>query len=122
MKSLPEGLDTIIGEGGTNLSGGQRQRLAIARALVQETKIILFDEATSALDNETQRDIQTAIDNLKGKYTILIIAHRLSTIKNADRILLIENGQVQAEGKHQELLKKSSTYKKLYESEIVENK
>ncbi len=122
VKSLPEGLDTIIGEGGTNLSGGQRQRLAIARALVQETKIILFDEATSALDNETQRDIQTAIDNLKGKYTILIIAHRLSTIKNADRILLIENGQVQAEGKHQELLKKSSTYKKLYESEIVENK
>lgn len=121
VKSLPEGLDTIIGEGGTNLSGGQRQRLAIARALVQETKIILFDEATSALDNETQRDIQTAIDNLKGKYTILIIAHRLSTIKNADRILLIENGQVQAEGKHQELLKKSSTYKKLYESEIVEN-
>ena len=65
---------------------------------------------------------QKSIDNLKGKYTILIIAHRLSTIKNADRILLIENGQVQAEGKHQELLKKSSTYKKLYESEIVENK
>lgn len=120
VKSLPDGLDTIIGEGGTNLSGGQRQRLAIARALVQKTKIILFDEATSALDNETQRDIQTAIDNLKGKYTILIIAHRLSTIKNSDRILLIENGHVCAEGSHQQLLKNNSTYQKLYESEIVE--
>lgn len=120
VKSLPEKLDTIIGEGGTNLSGGQRQRLAIARALVQKTKIILFDEATSALDNETQRDIQTAIDNLKGKYTILIIAHRLSTIKNSDRILLIENGHVSAEESHQQLLKNNSTYQKLYESEIVE--
>lgn len=120
VMNLPEKLDTIIGEGGTNLSGGQRQRLAIARALVQKTKIILFDEATSALDNETQRDIQTAIDNLKGKYTILIIAHRLSTIKNSDRILLIENGHVSAEGSHQQLLKNNSTYQKLYESEIVE--
>lgn len=119
VKSLPDGLDTIIGEGGTNLSGGQRQRLAIARALVQKTKIILFDEATSALDNETQRDIQAAIDNLKGKYTILIIAHRLSTIKNADRILLVENGKVCSEGTHKELLKNNKVYKKLYESEIT---
>ncbi|MDE6284905.1 MAG: ABC transporter ATP-binding protein/permease, partial [Bacilli bacterium] len=120
VKSLPDGLDTIIGEGGTNLSGGQRQRLAIARALVQKTKIILFDEATSALDNETQRDIQMAIDNLKGKYTILIIAHRLSTIKNSDRILLVENGKICSEGTHKELLKNNSVYKKLYESEITD--
>ena len=120
VSNLPEGLDTIIGEGGTNLSGGQRQRLAVARALVQKTKIILFDEATSALDNETQRDIQTAIDNLKGKYTILIIAHRLSTIKNSDRILLVDNGRICAEGTHKTLLKNNSFYKKLYESEITD--
>ena len=120
VKDLPKGLDTIIGEGGTNLSGGQRQRLAIARALVQKTKIILFDEATSALDNETQRDIQIAIDNLKGKYTILIIAHRLSTIKNSDRILLVENGKICSEGTHEELLEKNNIYKKLYESEIID--
>ncbi len=120
VKSLPLGLDTIIGEGGTNLSGGQRQRLAIARALVQKTQIILFDEATSALDNETQRDIQKAIDNLKGKYTILIIAHRLSTIKNSDRILLVDNGRISSAGTHKELLEKNDFYKKLYESEITD--
>lgn len=120
VDSLPKGLDTLIGEGGTNLSGGQRQRLAIARALVQNTKIILFDEATSALDNETQRDIQRAIDNLKGRYTILIIAHRLSTIKNSDRILLVDDGRIKAEGTHKELLENNMIYKKLYESEIVE--
>lgn len=120
INSLPEKLDTIIGEGGTNLSGGQKQRLAIARALIQKTKIILFDEATSALDNETQFQIQKAIDNLKGEYTILIIAHRLSTIKNSDRILLVENGKITAEGTHKKLLKNSKTYKKLYESEQIE--
>ena len=118
MSSIPNGLDTIIGEGGTNLSGGQKQRLAIARALVQKTKIILFDEATSALDNETQADIQTAIDNLKGEYTVLIIAHRLSTIKHSDRILLVDNGKIRSEGTHNQLLKDDNLYKKLYENEI----
>lgn len=120
FNELPDKLDTIIGEGGTNLSGGQRQRLAIARALIQKTKIILFDEATSALDNETQASIQKAIDNLKGKYTILIIAHRLSTIKNADRILLVEKGKITATGTHKELLSKNKSYKSLYESESIE--
>ena len=120
IKSLPNKYDTIIGEGGINLSGGQKQRLAIARALVQKTEIILFDEATSALDNETQTKIQEAIDNMKNQYTILIIAHRLSTIKNADRILYLEDGKVVAEGTHNELLKKCLGYKKLYESEKIE--
>lgn len=115
---LPDGYDTVIGEGGVNLSGGQKQRLAIARALVQKTEIILFDEATSALDNETQEKIQQAIDNMKNEYTILIIAHRLSTIINADRILYLENGKIQAEGTHKQLLKTCESYKKLYESEI----
>jgi len=118
IESLPDKYDTIVGEGGVTLSGGQRQRLAIARALVQKTEIILFDEATSALDNETQASIQKAIDNMKNEYTILIIAHRLSTVINADRLLFIEDGHVIAEGTHKELLKKNKSYKELYEIEL----
>ena len=118
INSLPDKYDTVIGEGGVNLSGGQKQRLAIARALVQKTEIILFDEATSALDNETQEKIQTAINNMKNEYTILIIAHRLSTIINADRILFLDNGKIVAEGTHEYLLKNCSEYRKLYEAEI----
>lgn len=118
IMSLPDDYDTIVGEGGVNLSGGQRQRLAIARAFLQKTEIILFDEATSSLDNETQREIQKAINNLKKDYTILIIAHRLSTIINSDRILFIKEGYIVAEGTHKELLKKSKDYKELYESEL----
>ena len=118
IDSLPDRYDTIVGEGGISLSGGQRQRLAIARALVQKTKIILFDEATSALDNETQAKIQMAIENLQGEYTILIIAHRLSTIINSDTILFLENGKIIAEGSHNELLKNCREYKKLYDAEI----
>ena len=115
---LPDKHDTIVGEGGISLSGGQRQRLAIARALVQKTKIILFDEATSALDNETQSRIQKAIENLQGDYTILIIAHRLSTIINSDRILFLDDGKIIADGSHNELLKTCPEYKKLYDAEI----
>ena len=118
IESLPEKYNTVVGEGGVNLSGGQRQRLAIARAFVQKTEIILFDEATSALDNETQKAIQQAIRNLKQDYTILIIAHRLSTIKDCDKILYISDGKVSAEGTHEQLMKKSKDYKELYESEI----
>ncbi|MBQ9071814.1 MAG: ABC transporter ATP-binding protein [Bacilli bacterium] len=122
IMSLPDKYDTIIGEGGVNLSGGEKQRLAIARALIQKTEIILFDEATSALDNETQANIQKAIDNMKNEYTILIIAHRLSTIINCDRILLLNDGKIEIEGTHKELLKKSKIYKELYESEIIDKK
>lgn len=118
IESLPLKYDTKIGEGGVNLSGGQRQRLAIARALIQDTEIILFDEATSALDNETQSKITNAINNMKEKYTILIIAHRLSTIINADKILYIEDGTIKDEGNHKELMKTCEGYRKLYESEI----
>ncbi len=122
IESLPLKYDTVVGEGGITLSGGQKQRLAIARAFVQKTEIILFDEATSALDNETQARIQQAIDNLQQEYTILIIAHRLSTVKNADRILMIEDGHIIAEGKHNELIKNCKSYKELYETEIVKQK
>ena len=115
---LPDGYNTVVGEGGLTLSGGERQRLAITRALLKKTEIILFDEATSALDNETQEQIQTAINNMKGKYTILIIAHRLSTVIDSDKIILIDDGKVIDEGSHNELLKTSKTYKKLYEKEL----
>lgn len=119
IENLPQGYETIVGEGGVNLSGGQRQRLAIARALVQKTKIILFDEATAALDNETQSKIQKAIDNLKDKYTIVIIAHRLSTIVNCDNIMILQDGKIVDSGTHRELLKSNKEYKKLCETEIV---
>lgn len=118
IESLPKQYDTVVGEGGVNLSGGQRQRLAIARALVQKTKIILFDEATSALDNETQNNIQKAINNLKDNYTIVIIAHRLSTIINCDEIFFMKDGKIESRGTHEQLLKKCKSYKQLYEYEI----
>jgi len=118
INELPDKYDTVIGEGGINLSGGQRQRLAIARALVQKTEIILFDEATSALDNETQEKIQEAINNMKGEYTILIIAHRLSTVIDSDRIIVIDKGHVVGEGTHKELLKNNEFYKQLYTKEL----
>ena len=120
INALPEKYDTIVGEGGVTLSGGQKQRLAIARALIQDTEIILFDEATSALDNVTQERIQKAIENMKSKYTILMIAHRLSTIINCDRILYLQDGKILAEGTHEELLRNCKEYKKLYEKEIQE--
>ena len=121
IETLPDKYDTVVGEGGIILSGGQRQRLAIARAFVQKTKIILFDEATSALDNETQSKIQQAINNMKEEYTILIIAHRLTTIINCDKIYFIDNGQISASGTHKELLKTCPEYKHLYISEIIKN-
>lgn len=120
IETLPNKYDTILGESGVILSGGQKQRLAIARAFVQKTKIILFDEATSSLDNETQAKIQKAISNLKDDYTILIIAHRLSTIVNCDKIMLLESGKIIDEGMHEELLNRNSTYRTLYKTEIVE--
>ena len=119
IMTLKDGYDSIVGEGGITLSGGQRQRLAIARALLKKTEIILFDEATSALDNETQASIQKAINNMKGEYTILIIAHRLSTVIDSDRIILIDDGKILDEGTHDELIKNNEFYKKLYEKELV---
>ena len=121
INTLSDKYDTIIGEGGVTLSGGQKQRLAIARALIQKTEIILFDEATSALDNETQKEIQKAISNMQGEYTILIIAHRLSTIIDSDRILFLNDGHIECEGTHLELLEKSLNYKHLYETELRKN-
>ena len=119
IEQLPQKYDTIVGEGGVTLSGGQKQRLAIARAFVQKTEIILLDEATSSLDNETQLKIQQAIENLQKEYTILIIAHRLSTVRNADSILMLSEGKIIAEGNHSKLLKECKQYRDLYENEII---
>ena len=122
IESLPNKYKTIVGEGGVTLSGGQRQRIAIARALLLNTEVLLFDEATSSLDNTTQEKIQKAIENLKGKYTILIIAHRLSTVINSDKIYVINKGTVEGVGTHKELLKNCKTYADLYKNEDNKSK
>lgn len=119
IMSLPNKYDTIVGENGITFSGGQKQRLAIARALLKKTEIILFDEATSALDNETQTEIKEAIEKLDGKYTILIIAHRLSTIVDCDKIFVVDNGKILDCGNHIELMKRCKVYNELYNKELI---
>ena len=119
IRGLPEGYDTIIGEGGTNLSGGQLQRLAIARAFLIDAPILLFDEATSSLDNMTQAKIGQAIDNIRKDRTVIIIAHRLSTILSADRIMYLQDGRVLDQGTHEELYNRCEPYRSLYEKETV---
>ncbi len=114
-----EGLETKLGEGGLQLSGGQRQRLAIARALLRDSKVLIFDEATSALDNENQREIQEVISKLQADHTVIIIAHRLSTIVGCDKLIFINGGKVIAEGTHSELMKNCKEYNDLYK---IENK
>lgn len=118
IMSLPKKYNTLVGEGGVTLSGGECQRVAIARALLMKTNIILFDEATSALDNETQENIQKAINNISSEYTMIIIAHRLSTIKNCNKIIVIDDGKVSGVGTHNELYKNNEIYKSLYEKEL----
>lgn len=110
INSFPDGLDTVIGENGALLSGGQRQRLAIARALLRDAPILILDEATSALDTESERHIQTALDELQKNRTSIVIAHRLSTIEHADKILVIDNGEVVESGTHAQLLAKEKIY------------
>jgi ATP-binding cassette subfamily B protein len=114
IMTLPDKYDTLLGEGGTNLSGGQKQRLAIARALLKKSKIILFDEATSALDNVTQNELQKSINNISDDFTIIIVAHRLSTIKDCNKIYVMEKGEIVGAGTHEEMLKNNLKYKKLY--------
>ncbi|WP_407270158.1 ABC transporter ATP-binding protein [Radiobacillus sp. PE A8.2] len=103
VRNLAENLDTVIGDRGIKLSGGERQRLVLARAILRKPSVLVLDEATSSLDTENERIIQQAIDRLKGKMTIIIIAHRLSTIKNADQVIVLENGQVIQQGGFQQL-------------------
>jgi len=119
VEKLPNKYETIIGENGIKLSGGQKQRLSIARAILKDSPIILLDEATSSLDSESEVVIQKAIENLTKNKTTIIIAHRLSTITNCDKILVFDDGQIVDEGSHEFLVKNSSTYKNLYEKQII---
>ena len=120
ISDMPKGLDTEIGENGVKLSGGQRQRLALARALLKDSPILILDEATSALDTESERYIQAALNRLMQGRTTLVVAHRLSTIENADRILVMEKGRIIEQGSHAELLSQNGAYAKLYNLQFNE--
>ena len=115
IRALPQGLHTLIGENGARLSGGQRQRLAIARALLKNAPILILDEATSALDTQSERKVQQALDTLRRGRTAFVIAHRLSTIENADRIVVLDQGQIAEIGSHAELLARQGLYASLYQ-------
>ena len=122
IMSLPQGLNTQIGERGVKLSGGQKQRLSIARVFLKNPSILILDEATSALDNTTEALIQEALNSLKKGRTTIVVAHRLSTIKNADEILVVSNGKIVESGNHEQLIKKrNGIYKKLYKSQFTDS-
>jgi len=120
IRELPAGFDTVIGEGGARLSGGQQQRISIARALLQDAPILILDEATSALDTESEQQVQKALENLMKNRTTIVIAHRLSTIRNADRIIVMQNGHLVEEGTHADLLARGGVYAGLYELQYGE--
>lgn len=114
VMQLEKQLDTEVGEGGMKLSGGQKQRLAIARAILRNSRILLLDEATSALDNESEREVQLALNTLTKDRMTIIIAHRLSTITGADQILVFEDGKLSGQGTHEQLLQTHPYYEQLW--------
>ncbi|MDA7579661.1 ATP-binding cassette domain-containing protein, partial [Alphaproteobacteria bacterium] len=115
IKNLELGYDTIVGERGLKLSGGEKQRVAIARALLKNPKIFIFDEATSALDTKTEKSIEKSLKKLSNNNTTLVIAHRLSTVIDADKIIVLDNGQVKEEGSHSDLLDKNGLYAEMWQ-------
>jgi subfamily B ATP-binding cassette protein MsbA len=115
----PQGFDTVIGEKGVSLSGGQRQRLAIARAVLKNAPILVLDEATSALDTESERAVQVALDELMKDRTTICIAHRLSTVLHADMIVVLDQGRIVEQGRHDELVQRGGVYQKLYELQFA---
>ena len=118
IEALPEGYDTVISEDGRNLSGGQRQRISIARAILRDTPIVILDEPSTGLDAESEANVSEAMARLTADRTTFVIAHRFATIRNADRILLLEEGRVAQQGTHEELLESSAEYKELYELQV----
>jgi subfamily B ATP-binding cassette protein MsbA len=118
---LPRRYDTVIGERGSRLSGGQRQRIAIARALLKDPPILILDEATSALDTESERLVQGALANLMKGRTTLVIAHRLTTVRRADRIVVLDGGEIREEGSHDELLRRNGLYSRLNALQFAED-
>jgi len=120
IRALPQGYDTRVGEGGLKLSGGQRQRVAIARAMLRDAPILLLDEATSALDSESERQVQEALTRLMKNRTTIVIAHRLSTVLDADRLYVLDKGEVVEAGKHAELIARGGLYTRLYQHDFAE--
>jgi len=118
IRDMPLGLDTLVGEKGVRLSGGQRQRIAIARAILKDAPILILDEATSALDSESERHVQAALETLMQGRTSLVVAHRLSTIEKADRIVVLQKGQIVEAGTHAELLSKGKVYAQLHRTQF----
>jgi subfamily B ATP-binding cassette protein MsbA len=114
ISRLPDGYDTLIGEGGVRLSGGERQRLSIARAIYKNAPILILDEATSSLDTESEHEVQKALVNLMEGRTTFVIAHRLSTVRNADRIIVLSGGSIRETGRHDELISQGGEYSRLY--------
>lgn len=121
VSKLPDGINTRVGEGGMKLSGGQRQRLAIARALLRKSQILIFDESTSALDNYAQNDIKKSINGLKGKNTVIIVAHRLSTIRDAEKIYYLDEGKILANGSFEDLFNNNEKFRTMYLAENLDN-
>jgi ABC-type multidrug transport system fused ATPase/permease subunit len=121
IMGFPDKFDTVVGERGLRLSGGQKQRIAIARAILMDPKILIADEATSALDAESEFHVQQALDNLMKGRTVLVIAHRLSTVKEANNVIVMEQGQVAEQGTHDELLRKSGRYAKLVRRQLAQS-
>lgn len=118
IMALPEGYDTVVGEGGASLSGGEKQRISIARMILKDTPIVVFDEATAAIDPYNEHLIQMAIDSLTKDKTVIVIAHNLNSVKNADQIVVMKDGMVEAKGKHRELLETSPLYREMFEAQV----
>ena len=115
IMSLPDGYDTVIGEGGASLSGGEKQRISIARAIMKDSPVIILDEATANVDPENEAELTKAIEELTKEKTIIMIAHRLKTVRNADQIVVIDGGKIAEQGKHEELMKQNGIYRTFVE-------